>query len=217
MIFAKSLRAARRSYGNNKKKLAKQPEITPIVVQPVQPIIQMPRPAWWERILPLAGSLISAIVAIAALSVAYNSYRDQHTLDNQSMLTTNAEYADQVSSWLILSSNRQPTELVIQNLGSAPIVDTSAVVTSMSAISDGWEFPLGTVPPCSRVTEEISDNDFSNESGIFVYDIRFTDENGISWSRDYSGKLQETGSDEFISIPNPPGYVAISQPPAGCT
>ena len=201
-------------------------EMPTIVVQPAQPIIQIPRQALWERLLSLAASVTSLAVAIAALVIANRSYQDQHATDVQAFAVSNGQYAEQVSAWIIPPSRGAPARVVVQNLGSTPISDTMALLTGNDTTAETrrgrglTQAVLGVVPPCSVATVPLSRSTVRKLDVplqlVRIHILSFTDINGVSWYRHDDGQLQnlESGTPDSTTVSS---HLTISRAPAGCT
>jgi hypothetical protein len=195
----------------------------------------MPGRAW-----AIASTIASIAISICALVVSIFAYQDQR--DAYLSVVAGAHRADAELVSFAASTYSYDQVATIQNLGQAPIYDVSLdadVLVSAPLVLDPGEtevkrsahFPvlIGTIPPCSISTINLSDNLYlesaarmmgasQNMIAIYPLDVRFTDANGSSWLAGGPGQLKQVRpqNPESNYLLNDLGVHTSVQPAQGC-
>lgn len=143
-------------------------ELKPTIVVSPPPNETRPR---WQTASSIIGVVVPSVIAATALLLSVLAYQDQHRA-NSDQITINSigetdaqrQEADKVAFWY---TYLRPNELIVQNLGAAPIYNTAVQLKVFlgfgSASRPGkqyttsWTPVLGTVPPCSKFSIPLSD------------------------------------------------------------
>jgi hypothetical protein len=144
-------------------------------------------------------------ISVIALVVAVLAYQDQHSANSSAAAANEKAYANLVSFWYAYSNSYgypDSNYLIIQNLGQAPLYQVYLVFTvpagatapdSLKASIDS----LGVLPPCSVSRLDIRVASLNGKQALLPASkafsstaLVFTDTNGVTWERAFSGVLR---------------------------
>ena len=195
-----------RTFANRRAPIQRQDHVTKTPRPQRKPPEKRKRLAALWSLAKVGGPAVVSVAALIISLLTYQNQRaanaEQNAIDAAAAASSREAYAAQVSYWLVAGAANAPPDLVVQNRGSAPILDVTATITASRrnvALYNGAVL-LGTIPPCSIVTTSVIAMVVKVLAS--TYDVRslyFTDASGLSWERLNRGVLK--GPEPASAIP----------------